>query len=46
MFFIIEKSEKITIHFLKNSVTVAWFSLVMGYIQNGNSKDCKFIKWH
>ena len=36
MFFIIEKSEETTFIFLQNSVH---------YINNGNSKNCKFIKW-
>ena len=36
MFFITEKSEEITIEFLKNSVNI---------ISNGNTKDYKFVEW-
>ena len=46
MFFIIEKSEKATLEFSQNAVTVFWFILALDYILNWNSKDCKFIKWH
>ena len=35
MFFIIEKSEETTFNFLQNSVTI---------INNGNTKNCKFVK--
>ena len=35
MFLIIEKSEEITLEFLRNSVNI---------LQNGNSKDCKFLR--
>ena len=36
MFFIIEKSKETTFNFSQNSITI---------INNGNTKDCKFIKW-
>ena len=36
MFFIIEKSKYSTFNFSLNSVS---------HINNGNRKDCKFIKW-
>ena len=35
MFFIIEKSEETTFEFLQNSVN---------NMNNGNTKDCKFVK--
>ena len=36
MFFIIEKSEETTLNFSQNSAS---------HINNGNTKDCKFVKW-
>ena len=36
MFFIIEKSEETTFEFLKSSVNI--------FCQNGNVKNCKFVK--
>ena len=36
MFFIIEKSEETTFNFSQNSTTI---------INNGNTEDCKFVKW-
>ena len=35
-FFIIEKSEETTFNFSQNSTTI---------INNGNTEDCKFVKW-
>ena len=36
VFFIIEKSEETTFNFSQNSTTI---------INNGNTEDCKFVKW-
>ena len=41
MFFIIENSEETTYNFSQNFVTI----FCVFIINNGNTKDCKLIKW-
>ena len=41
MFFVIKKLEQTIFDFSQNSVTVVW---LYDIYNNGNSKDCEFIK--